>query len=84
VSAIWTDSAAKFTALLMTCICCQERALEQAMTDALANDRVDFIQPLLENGVSMHKWLTIMRLEELYNVVSCTFLYSFVFTCACS
>ncbi|KAK2171560.1 hypothetical protein NP493_1054g00080 [Ridgeia piscesae] len=45
-----------------------ERALEQAMTDALANDRVDFIQPLLENGVSMHKWLTIMRLEELYNV----------------
>ena len=40
------------------------------MTDALANDRVDFIEPLLENGVSMQKWLTIMRLEELYNLVS--------------
>ena len=47
------------------------------MTDALANDRVDFIEPLLENGVSMQKWLTIMRLEELYNLVS-DFNYIFI------
>ncbi|KAL1431159.1 hypothetical protein MTO96_014543 [Rhipicephalus appendiculatus] len=42
-------------------------ALEQAMMDALAMDRVDFVQILLENGVSMHKFLTIPRLEELYS-----------------
>ncbi|KAI8499346.1 Transient receptor putative cation channel sub M member 3, partial [Branchiostoma belcheri] len=42
-------------------------SLEQAMMDALVNDRVDFVQLLLENGVSMQKFLTIARLEELYN-----------------
>lgn len=40
------------------------------MMDALVNDRVDFVKLLLENGVSMQKWLTIPRLEELYNIVS--------------
>ena len=40
------------------------------MMDALVNDRVDFVKLLLENGVSMQKWLTIARLEELYNIVS--------------
>ena len=38
------------------------------MMDALVNDRVEFVKLLLENGVSMHKWLTFNRLEELYNV----------------
>ncbi|XP_066274984.1 transient receptor potential cation channel subfamily M member 3-like isoform X1 [Branchiostoma lanceolatum] len=42
-------------------------SLEQAMMDALVNDRVDFVQLLLENGVSMQKFLTIARIEELYN-----------------
>ena len=37
------------------------------MMDALVNDRVEFVRLLLENGVSMQKWLTIARLEELYN-----------------
>ena len=46
----------------------QEGSLEQAMMDALVNDRVDFVQLLLENGVSMQKFLTIPRLEELYNI----------------
>ncbi|XP_070203392.1 transient receptor potential cation channel subfamily M member 3-like [Littorina saxatilis] len=41
--------------------------LEQAMMDALISDRVDFVKLLLENGVSMHTFLTIDRLEELYN-----------------
>ena len=45
------------------------------MMDALVNDRVDFVKLFLENGVSMQKWLTISRLEELYNIKqdpSCT------------
>ncbi|XP_046332894.2 transient receptor potential cation channel subfamily M member 3-like isoform X4 [Haliotis rufescens] len=44
-----------------------EGSLEQAMMDALINDRVDFVKLLLENGVSMHTFLTIPRLEILYN-----------------
>jgi hypothetical protein len=39
----------------------------QAMMDALINDRVQFVQLLLENGVNIRKFLTIPRLEELYN-----------------
>ncbi|CAO2578955.1 Transient receptor potential cation channel subfamily M member 7 [Lemmus lemmus] len=42
-------------------------SLEQAMLDALVMDRVSFVKLLIENGVSMHKFLTIPRLEELYN-----------------
>uniref|UniRef100_A0A8C5X6W6 non-specific serine/threonine protein kinase n=1 Tax=Malurus cyaneus samueli TaxID=2593467 RepID=A0A8C5X6W6_9PASS len=42
-------------------------ALEQAMLDALVMDRVDFVKLLIENGVNMHRFLTIARLEELYN-----------------
>ncbi|XP_051918788.1 transient receptor potential cation channel subfamily M member 7 isoform X3 [Hippocampus zosterae] len=42
-------------------------SLEQAMLHALVMDRVDFVKLLIENGVSMHRFLTISRLEELYN-----------------
>ncbi len=45
-------------------------ALEEAMMQALEHDRLDFVKLLLENGVSMRKFLTIPRLEELYNSVS--------------
>ncbi|ERE80371.1 transient receptor potential cation channel subfamily M member 1 isoform 2 [Cricetulus griseus] len=45
-------------------------ALEQAMLDALVLDRVDFVKLLIENGVNMQHFLTIPRLEELYNTVS--------------
>ncbi|KAG2470476.1 TRPM7 protein, partial [Polypterus senegalus] len=45
----------------------QVGSLEQAMLDALVMDRVEFVKLLIENGVSMHKFLTIPRLEELYN-----------------
>uniref|UniRef100_A0A670Z3I3 Transient receptor potential cation channel subfamily M member 1 n=1 Tax=Pseudonaja textilis TaxID=8673 RepID=A0A670Z3I3_PSETE len=44
------------------------------MLDALVLDRVDFVKLLIENGVNMQKFLTIPRLEELYNtecLVSC-------------
>lgn len=52
----------------------QVSSLEQAMLDALVMDRVDFVKLLIENGVSMHRFLTINRLEELYNIViSCIY-----------
>ncbi|CAI4229446.1 unnamed protein product [Auanema sp. JU1783] len=41
--------------------------LHNAMMDALCHDRTDFVQLLLENGVSMHRFLTYGRLEMLYN-----------------
>ncbi|XP_073798363.1 transient receptor potential cation channel subfamily M member 1b isoform X3 [Danio rerio] len=42
-------------------------SLEQAMMDALVLDRTDFVKLLIENGVNIHHFLTIPRLEELYN-----------------
>lgn len=39
------------------------------MMDALVHNRVDFVRLLLENGVSMKDFLTIARLENLYNSV---------------
>jgi len=55
---------------LCMCVCvCQEGALDQAMMEALVSDRVEFVKLLLENGVDMQKWLTIDRLEDLYNTV---------------
>ncbi|CAF3698093.1 unnamed protein product [Adineta steineri] len=44
-----------------------EQALEEIMMTALATDKVDFCRLLLENGIYMQKFLTIHRLEELYN-----------------
>lgn len=45
--------------------------------DALVNDRIEFVKLLLEQGVSMMKFLTIERLEELYNSVKYIFLSIF-------
>ncbi|XP_036094313.1 transient receptor potential cation channel subfamily M member 6 isoform X3 [Rousettus aegyptiacus] len=45
----------------------QPGSLEQAMLDALVMDRVDFVKLLIEYGVNLHRFLTIPRLEELYN-----------------
>jgi len=38
--------------------------------ESLVSDRVEFVKLLLENGVDMQKWLTIDRLEDLYNTVT--------------
>lgn len=54
-------------------------ALDEAMMQALEHDRIDFVKLLLENGVSMRKFLTIPRLEELYNTVSCNTLLIYIF-----
>ena len=40
------------------------------MLDALVQNKVDFVELLLEKGVNMNKFLTINTLEELYNTVS--------------
>ncbi|CAF0737337.1 unnamed protein product [Didymodactylos carnosus] len=44
-----------------------ENELYQIMMSALVTDKVEFVQLLLENGIYMQKFLTISRLEELYN-----------------
>uniref|UniRef100_A0A1I7X7E1 LSDAT_euk domain-containing protein n=1 Tax=Heterorhabditis bacteriophora TaxID=37862 RepID=A0A1I7X7E1_HETBA len=41
--------------------------LHNAMMEALCYNRTDFVKLLLENGVSMHRFLTYGRLEHLYN-----------------
>ncbi|KAF5890124.1 transient receptor potential cation channel subfamily M member 6-like isoform X1 [Clarias magur] len=43
-------------------------ALEHAMLNALLMDRVSFVKLLIENGVTMKHFLTVSRLEELYNM----------------
>ena len=40
------------------------------MRDALTNNRVEFVQLLLENGVCMPTFLTRRKLEDLYHTVS--------------
>lgn len=52
--------------------------LHDAMLEALIHNRVDFVRLLLENGVSMHKFLTIERLEQLYNTEHPSTLYFIV------
>ncbi|XP_076855162.1 transient receptor potential cation channel subfamily M member 6 isoform X2 [Brachyhypopomus gauderio] len=42
-------------------------ALEQAMLNALLLDRVSFVKLLIENGMTLKHFLTVSRLEELYN-----------------
>ncbi|XP_073244598.1 transient receptor potential cation channel subfamily M member-like 2 isoform X3 [Porites lutea] len=49
--------------------------LESAMFEALVKERVEFVDLLLENGVSMSSFLTAQRLEDLYRSTarkSCT------------
>uniref|UniRef100_A0A669BH36 non-specific serine/threonine protein kinase n=1 Tax=Oreochromis niloticus TaxID=8128 RepID=A0A669BH36_ORENI len=46
----------------------QVGSLEQAMLDALVMDRVSFVKMLIDNGMTMSRFLTVDRLEELYNM----------------
>ena len=48
------------------------------MTQALIEDKVDFVRLLLQNTVVMKEYLTISRLRKLYNKVSLT-LYNLGF-----
>ena len=44
--------------------------LEKTMQDALINNRVEFVDLLLEKGVSMRKFLTTDRLNNLFQAVT--------------
>ena len=43
--------------------------MEQALLDSLVMDRVSFVKLLIDNGMTMSRFLTVDRLEELYNMV---------------
>ena len=63
-------------------------ALEDAMMDALITNRVEFVNLLLENGVSMSEFLTRSRLEELYKAVTVSktqnfYSFNMQVTCQC-
>ncbi|XP_071780163.2 transient receptor potential cation channel subfamily M member 6 [Centroberyx gerrardi] len=45
----------------------QVGSLEQAMLDALVMDRVSFVKLLIDHGMTMSRFLSVDRLEELYN-----------------
>lgn len=47
----------------------QVGSLEQALLDALVMDRVSFVKLFIDNGMTMSRFLTVERLEELYNTV---------------
>uniref|UniRef100_A0A3Q3XCR1 non-specific serine/threonine protein kinase n=1 Tax=Mola mola TaxID=94237 RepID=A0A3Q3XCR1_MOLML len=46
----------------------QVGSLEQALLDSLVMDRVSFVKLLIDNGMTMSRFLTVDRLEELYNM----------------
>ena len=49
----------------------QDDALHDAMELALTRNRVEFVKPLLEQGLLMNNFLTHERLQTLYsNLVS--------------
>ena len=48
------------------------------MFEALVKERVEFVDLLLENGVSMSSFLTARRLEDLYRSVRCRTCWSFM------
>lgn len=45
------------------------------MLDALVMDRVSFVKLLIDNGMTMSRFLTVDRLEELYNMVIIISIY---------
>ncbi|XP_061762773.1 transient receptor potential cation channel subfamily M member 6 isoform X2 [Nerophis ophidion] len=46
----------------------QVGSLEKAMLDSLVMDRVSFVKLLIDNGMTMSRFLNVGRLEELYNM----------------
>lgn len=45
------------------------------MFDALCQDKVEFVQLLLEYGVNLQKFLNYKRLQDLYNCVNFSYSY---------
>ena len=46
------------------------QALYEAMFTAMVQNRVDFVQLFLDNGVELKEFLNVRRLRELYDEVS--------------
>ncbi|GFS07559.1 transient receptor potential cation channel subfamily M member 3-like [Elysia marginata] len=44
-------------------------SLEEFLTQALVENKVDFVKLLLNNGIIMQEYLTVGRLEHLYNSI---------------
>ena len=44
--------------------------LYETMFTALVQDRVDFVQLFMDNGVDLKRFLTVQRLRDLYDDVS--------------
>ncbi len=50
----------------------QHEDLEESMTDALQNDKPQFVQLFIDNGLNILNYLSYGRLEDLYNSISKT------------
>ena len=50
----------------------QMTTLEEIMTIALTKNKVKFVELLMENGVSMGRYLTVSILQHLYKKVKTT------------
>ncbi len=48
---------------------CRAGSLDDIMTQALIENKVDFVRLLLQNSVVMKEYLTVSRLRKLYNEV---------------
>ena len=51
------------------------------MFEALCQNKVDFVKLFLEYGVNLKKFLTIKRLEDLYNYVRFIDLFTIILLC---
>ena len=68
---LWSEAGDFFRFVLNTIFWShQDNVLENIMMESLIQDKVGFVKLLKDNGVNMHKFLTIARLEELFNTVS--------------
>lgn len=54
----------------MRCLYFQYEDLEDSMTDALINDKPQFVRLFCENGLNILDYLTYGRLESLYHSLS--------------
>lgn len=50
----------------------QYEDLEESMTDALENDKPQFVRLFIDNGLNIVNYLTYSRLEGLYDSISKT------------
>jgi len=55
-------------------VLCLSGSLDDVLTEAMLQEKVKFVELLLQQGVVMKEYLTVEVLEKLYEVVStCTY-----------